>query len=111
MSILGNFHAIIYSIAEAGIFRLRIITQTKEAQTMTCRIGITTDLEGRKEDWERWCQEKGYRMTDWRKLKTCKTQQEAQQWEDTLSAEQGCKSKAGGRKKDGLWYVYRVDYQ
>lgn len=73
---------------------------------MPCRVGITTDLEVRKRQWER----KVVGLKNWRILKECLTRKEAQEYEDWYKKRYGCVAFGGGNTAKGPWYVYRFDY-
>lgn len=73
---------------------------------MSCRIGITTNPDTRRAQWEKDLGRK-VRFTI---LQTCATQSEAQQAETALAALNGCISSPGGQPANGPWYVYRIDY-
>jgi len=73
---------------------------------MPCRVGITTDLEGRRAYWER----RVVGLTGWRVLGTYPTHQEAQAHEDRYARQSGCQAWPGGPDAPGAWHVYRFDY-
>lgn len=74
---------------------------------MPCRIGITTDPDRRKSEWEG----KYPTLTNWELLKgPLATKQEAQVSETTLSQDLGCESAPGGDDPFVKWYVYKFDY-
>ena len=76
---------------------------------MACRVGITTDPEKRKRDWER----EHPSLRNWRILASGLTKKEAQNLETRLAKEQGCKNHPGGRNTDDPtkpWSVYRFEY-
>ena len=73
---------------------------------MACRIGITTDPESRKADWER----KYPNLRNWRILETHQTKSQAQQAEDRLASQYGCEAHHGGGSDPGPWSVYKFDY-
>ena len=70
---------------------------------MSCRIGMTTDIESRRRYWLRECPG----MKNWQILAGPLNKREAQQAESLLAQEHGCTSYPGG---DGEvldnWYVY-----
>ena len=77
---------------------------------MPCRIGMTTDLEGRKTYWE-----SEYRnLRDWQVLAgPISTKDEAQRIETQLAAKHGCESSPGGTDPDSpyaKWYVYGFNH-
>ena len=71
---------------------------------MGCRIGITTDLEQRKKDWE----SKYEGFSDWQKLAGPLSRKEAQEKETELAEKYGCEASPGGDYPDSgdEWYVY-----
>ncbi len=73
---------------------------------MKCRIGITTDLERRKAEWQR-----EYNLYNWQVLGTYGSKTEAQQAENRLSQQHGCQAHGGGDGNEyDTWCVYRFDY-
>ena len=73
---------------------------------MTCRIGITTNPDKRRAEWE---SQYGRKLNS-KTLKTCASKAEAQRAEHLLAASQGCISHPGGEDAIGPWHVYRIDY-
>ena len=75
---------------------------------MSCRIGITADLERRKKEWQReyptWKR--------WTILEKHSTKAEAQAAETRLAKHHGCQAYRGGREPEftDLWYVYRFEF-
>jgi len=77
---------------------------------MTCRIGISTDPERRKAEWENL-----YRnIRDWQILAgPFNLKSEAQQEETRLAQKHSCESHAGGDDSDNpfeKWYVYGFNH-
>jgi len=76
---------------------------------MGCRVGITTDLERRKREWEGEC----HSMRSWKKLDTYDTRSEAEEAEKEYAKEHGCVRSPGGREPDNptkKWHLYRFDF-
>lgn len=73
---------------------------------MPCRVGITTDPEGRKAAWER----RVVGLTGWRILGSYRSRAEAQQRETQYAQRTGCQASPGGADAPGTWHVYRFDY-
>lgn len=73
---------------------------------MPCRVGITTDLDGRRAFWEN----KIVGLMNWRILKSFRHKAEAQEYETQYAKRYGCQAAPGGPDMPGMWYVYRFDY-
>jgi len=73
---------------------------------MPCRVGITTNPQRRRSDWEN--QVVG--LTNWRILAQYRTKSKAQEHENRYAARIGCLAHAGGPDTPGIWHVYRFDY-
>ena len=73
---------------------------------MPCRVGITTDPEGRRAYWK--SQVVG--LKNWRILKSLADKAKAQEYETQYATRYGCQAHAGGADAPSLWYVYRFDY-
>lgn len=73
---------------------------------MPCRVGISTNPEARRADWER----RVVGLRNWRIIGTHYTRIEAQAQEDDYANRHGCISHGGGRDARGPWHVYRFDY-
>ena len=73
---------------------------------MPCRVGITTNYNERKAQWE--SQVVGFR--NWRILKRFKSREKAQEYETWYAKRYGCHASGGGRDDSGMWYVYRFEY-
>jgi len=74
---------------------------------MSCRIGITTDPDRRRGEWE-----KEYpNLRNWQILGRCKTKSAAQKAETHLAHRFGCEAAPGGPGKEhDNWCVYKFDY-
>ncbi len=75
---------------------------------MGCRIGITTNPEERRNDWNR-----DYPgLKNWRIIAgPFTTKYEAQIVETDMAKQYGCVAAPGGRDVPGLsWYVYMFDF-
>ena len=77
---------------------------------MACRIGITTDPDRRKQEWEA----EHPLMTDWQIMGGPYVfKSDAQAEEDRLAALHGCEASGGGDDPDtpfSQWYVYGFNY-
>ena len=73
---------------------------------MPCRVGITTNPERRKAQWE----SKVYGMKNWRILKSYRSRERAQEHENRYAAQYGCQASPGGNEAGGMWHVYRFEY-
>ena len=74
---------------------------------MACRIGITTDPERRKKQW----QEKHPDLRDWKILGVHRTKSAAQAQETAEAKRRGCVSGPGGSGPAvATWHVYYFRY-
>ena len=74
---------------------------------MACRVGITTNLERRKAEW----QKKYPNLRNWKKFGPYPTKEAAQRREEQLADQNNCKAFRGGRnKKDAEWYAYKFNH-
>ena len=74
---------------------------------MACRIGITTDPDGRKKDWQRDYPD----LWNWKILETHDTKSAAQAAENRLAEEYDCDAYPGGDGNEyDTWYVYYFQY-
>lgn len=74
---------------------------------MPCQIGITTDPDRRKQEW----QQERPTLRNWQVLETHRTKTAAQAAEVRLANQQGCNyGTGGGGQEVATWYVYRFDY-
>ena len=74
---------------------------------MSCRIGMTTDVENRKKYWK----SRHSNLRDWQILGTYQTKTEAQNAESRLAKSYGCVSHPGGDGSEyDTWYVYKFSY-
>ena len=71
---------------------------------MGCRVGISTNPEQRKKDWEN--EYEGF--SDWQILAGPLSRDEAQKKEDEIAKERGCEAHHGGDEPDVNtgWFVY-----
>lgn len=86
-----------------------LLKEQKESKTrgdkMPCRVGITTDPERRKKEWEN----KVVGLKNWRILLKTTSRKKAQQKETDYAKEHGCQASPGG-SGSGTWYVYYFKY-
>lgn len=74
---------------------------------MACRVGLTTDPERRKREW----QEQYRSLRGWRVLKHGLTYGEALRWERHFASPLGCEAHHGGPYQPGpIWCVYTFLY-
>ena len=84
--------------------------QTKN-KNVSCRIGITTDLERRKKNWTRDYLEQGIVIKNWTVLSIHQSQSAAQNAETREAKKQNCVAHPGGRNSAKKpWYVYKFEY-
>lgn len=77
---------------------------------MPCKVGITTDLNRRKGEW----QAIHPTLKNWKELGSPHdTRESAQNAENLVAVTSGCEHAPGGREPndpDAKWHVYRFDY-
>ena len=74
---------------------------------MACRVGITTDPERRKQEWER----EQPTLRRWRILSTHRTRSAAQTRENQEARNRGCQAHPGGPGPErATWRVYYFEY-
>ena len=73
-----------------------------------CRVGMTTDKEGRKAYWEGEISN----ITHWEWFGPYNSREDAQTAETNLASLYGCESHPGGRDPEGnpQWWVYKFTY-
>ncbi len=94
-------------------------TTTQEAVTpiinnknISCRIGMTMNLERRKKEWERRYLKEGKVIKNWVVLSTHKSKSSAQEVETTEAKKQNCEAHPGGRgSENAIWHVYKIEYE
>ncbi len=80
-------------------------------ENVSCRIGITTDLERRKREWMSKYEEKGKTIKSWTVLSVHKSKSSAQKAETREAKLQNCEAHPGGRNSNKeIWYVYKIEY-
>ena len=74
---------------------------------MACRVGITTDPDRRKKEWQ-----KEYpNLWDWQILGVHSTKSAAQEQETAEAKRRGCDSSPGGGGPErATWHVYYFQY-
>lgn len=83
----------------------------KKDKDIFCRIGMTTDPNRRKKEWEREYRKQGKSIISWVILNTYKSKSSAQEFETREANKQNCESQQGGRdSKKTIWYVYKLEY-
>ncbi len=73
---------------------------------MSSRMGITTDPDARRADWE--SQVVGFR--NWRLLRTFGAKMGAQKFAAQYATKYGCRVSPDDANGGGKWYVYRFNY-
>ena len=75
---------------------------------MPCQVGITTDLNRRKGEWENVV----VGLRNWREISRHRTRAAAQAREIREATARNCNYGVGGRDPDGnpTWYVYAFTY-
>lgn len=74
---------------------------------MPCRVGITTDLERRHQEWL----QKYPDLRNWEEHGPYPSRDHAQQIENSLASQRNCISHPGGREpENGPWFVYYFEY-
>lgn len=74
---------------------------------MPCRVGITTDPDRRKADWDRHV----VGLRNWKIVGKHRSKSAAQKAETVYARQSGCVSKPGGGGQErATWYVYRFTY-
>jgi len=87
-----------------GICFNQSILNLERQRTMTCRVGITTDLIARRAYWEKQFP-KTFR--NWQVVETCYSKSQAQTQETLLADAWGCESHPGGDGPEiSTWHVY-----
>ncbi len=74
---------------------------------MACRIGMTTNPDSRRKDWER----EHKKITGWKILSTHRSKTAAQEAEKRLAKRHRCISYPGGSGAEkATWHVYKFNY-
>ena len=76
---------------------------------MSCRVGITTNLQERKAHWAR----EHSNMHNWQKYGPYSSREAAQRKEDQLAKQYGCEAHHGGadpQNSSARWWVYKFDH-
>lgn len=76
---------------------------------MGCRVGITTNPEDRKQDWER----KYPNLKGWEILASYSYRPLAEAREEDEAGRRGCDTHQGGREPDregAQWFVYHFEF-
>ena len=80
-------------------------------EDVSCRIGITMDLERRKKEWEREYLKRGKVIKNWTVLSTHQSKSSAQEVETREAKQQNCEAHPGGRGSEkAIWHVYKIEY-
>ncbi|MXY35922.1 MAG: hypothetical protein F4052_08490 [Dehalococcoidia bacterium] len=74
---------------------------------MACQVGITTDPDRRRSEWER----DRPRLSHWRLVSTHRSKSAAQRAEIDYAERNNCNYGVGGAGPEvATWYVYRFSY-
>lgn len=74
---------------------------------VACQVGITTDLERRKNEWKR----ERPSLKNWKHISTHYTKTAAQKREIEEAKARGCNYDVGGAgNENATWYVYYFEY-
>lgn len=84
----------------------RLMGTTKGVSSMACRVGITTNMDERRQYWLG----REPTLRNWRLLGTYATKAAAQSAENNYAAQNDCAAEQGGPDIPGPWYLYRFDY-
>ena len=80
-------------------------------ESVSCRIGITMDLERRKQEWKTEYLKKGIVIKKWTVLSTHQSKSSAQAVETREAKKQNCEAHPGGRGAEkAIWHVYKIEY-
>ena len=80
-------------------------------ESVSCRIGITMNLEKRKQQWKNEYLKKGIIIKKWTVLSTHQSKSSAQAVETREAKKQNCIAYPGGRGAEkATWYVYKIEY-
>ena len=80
---------------------------TRKGVYMACRVGITTDPDRRRREWEL----EYPNLRDWQVIGTHLSKTAAQAQETVEAARRGCAASAGGDGPEvATWYVYYFDH-
>ena len=84
---------------------------TNKDEGVSCRIGMTTDPERRKREWEGEYRREGKTVINWKILSVHKSKLSAQKAETKTAKEQNCIAHPEGRNSEKeIWYVYKIEY-
>ena len=80
-------------------------------KSLSCRIGITTDLEARKQFWKGEYLKKGKVIKNWTILSVHQSKSVAQKVETREAKKQNCVAFPRERNSEKTtWYVYKFEY-
>ena len=80
-------------------------------ESVSCRIGITTNLERRKKEWMNRYKKEGKIVKNWIVLSVHESKSSAQEVETREAKLQNCEAHPGGRGSEKeIWYVYKIEY-
>lgn len=80
-------------------------------ENVSCRIGITTNLEKRKKHWMNKYKKEGKTVKSWKILSVHESKSSAQAVETREAKLQNCEAHPGGRYSEKkIWYVYKIEY-
>ena len=80
-------------------------------ENVSCRIGITTNLEARKQFWKGKYLEQGKVIKNWTVLSVHQSKSATQKVETRTAKKQNCVAYPGGKNSTKTtWYVYKFEY-
>ena len=94
-----------------SFFKWTDIPEFLKDKTISCRIGMTTNLNRRKKELERKYKKQGQHIISWNIIKTYKSKSAAQEFETKEAKKQNCEAHPGGKGHEkATWYVYKLEY-
>ena len=80
-------------------------------QKISCRIGMTTNPNRRKKEWERKYRKQGNTIVSWNILNNYNSKTFAQEFETKEAKKQNCEAHPGGKGPEkAIWYIYKLEY-
>ena len=90
-----------------GLFIVFLFGCITTSKSISCRIGMTTDPDRRKKEWER----KENCVRNWKILGKYQSKKLAQEIEIKEAKKQNCDYHSGGRGKEkDNWFIYRFEF-
>ena len=84
----------------------------QEKTEKTCRIGMTTNPEQRKQRWKNEYLKEGIEIKKWTILSKHQSRSKAQEVETREAKKQNCVAHPGGSnpKNPNWWYIYKIEW-